>query len=278
MIQIITDTTAVLSKEDIEKYNLIVIPQVIHIDNETYFEGIEIDVPQFLEKLKTAKNPPKTAAPPPELFAKEFKRFSGGEVTLLCIHPSAEVSGTVRSATTAAQDFPHLDIRIIDTRLIASPLATLVLLAAQWAGEGMNADQIVSQLKEMIPRCQVYFMVDTLEYLAKGGRIGGASALLGSVLQIKPILTFKNGRVEPFEKERTYKRAFERMIAIAEERIEKGKESYLTIMHAAAREQAEELATRLSSKLSISTIPIYEMPPAIITHGGPGILGIAFFT
>jgi len=278
MIQIITDTTAVLSKEDIERYNIIVSPQIIHIDDETYLEGIEIDVPEFLEKLKRAKNLPKTAAPPPELFVKEFERFLNGNTTILCIHPSAEVSGTVRSATVAAQDFPQLDIRVIDTRLIASPLATLVLLAAQWAEEGVQADEIVSRISQMIKRCQVYFMVDTLEYLAKGGRIGGASALLGSVLQIKPILTFKDGRVELFEKERTYKRAFERMISIAEERIEKDKESYLSIMHAGAREQAQEMANRLSSRLSISNIPIYEMPPAIITHGGPGILGMAFFT
>ncbi|PWH17240.1 MAG: hypothetical protein DDG59_08360 [Anaerolineae bacterium] len=277
MIQIITDTTAVLSKEDIKKYNLIVIPQIIHIDEETYLEGLEIDVPKFLEKLKTAKNLPKTAAPPPELFAKEFARLKDNQTTILCIHPSAEVSGTVRSATIAAQNFSDLDIRIIDTRLIASPLATLVLLAAQWAQEGVEADEIVCRIHEMIPRCQVFFMVDTLEYLAKGGRIGGASALLGSVLQIKPILTFKDGRVEAFEKERTYKRAFERMIQITEERIEKGKESYLSIMHAGAQDQAQELADRLSSKLSISNIPIYEMPPAIITHAGPGILGIAFF-
>ncbi len=277
MIQIITDTTAVISKEDIEKYNLIVIPQIINIDEDTYLEGIEIDVPQFLEKLRTAKNLPKTAAPPPELFSREFEQFNGTDTTILCIHPSSEVSGTVRSATIAAQDFPQLDIRIIDTRLIASPLATLVLLAAQWAQEGIHPDQIVERLIQMIPRCQVYFMVDTLEFLAKGGRIGGAAALLGSVLQIKPILTFKDGRVETFEKERTYKRAFERMIAIAEERIDVSHESYITIMHAGVKEQAIELAERLSSKLSITKIPIYEMPPAIITHGGPGILGIAFF-
>ncbi|GAB4473460.1 MAG: DegV family protein [Anaerolineales bacterium] len=276
MIQIITDTTAVLAKEDIEKHKIIVIPQVINIDEETYLEGIDIDVPTFLEKLRKAKNLPKTAAPPPELFMREFERFNH-EATIICIHPSSDVSGTVRSATIAAQDFPQLDIRIIDTRLIASPLASLVLLAAQWAEEGISADEILSQIREMIPRCRVYFMVDTLEYLAKGGRIGGASALLGSVLQIKPILTFKDGKVETFEKERTYKRAFERMISIAEEQIEKGKESYLTIMHAGVEEQAHELASRLSAKLSIPTIPIYEMPPAIITHGGPGILGIAFF-
>lgn len=278
MIQIITDTTAVLSKEDIERYGLIVIPQVIHIDEETYLEGIEIDVPQFLAKLKTAKNLPKTAAPPPELFTKEFARFTDQNTTILCIHPSSEVSGTVRSATVAAQDFPHLDIRVIDTRLIASPLATLVLLAAQWAQEGIPADEIVSRIHEMIPRCHVFFMVDTLEYLAKGGRIGGAAALLGSVLQIKPILTFKDGRVEPYEKERTYRRAFERMIEITVERIDKEKETYLSVMHAGVEEQARLLAQRLSTQLSIPNIPIYEMPPAIITHGGPGILGIAFFT
>lgn len=278
MIQIITDTTAVLSKEDIERYGIIVIPQVIHIDEETYLEGIEIDVSQFLAKLKTAKNLPKTAAPPPELFTKEFARFTDQNTTILCIHPSSEVSGTVRSATVAAQDFPHLDIRVIDTRLIASPLATLVLLAAQWAQEGVPADEIVSRIHEMIPRCHVFFMVDTLEYLAKGGRIGGAAALLGSVLQIKPILTFKDGRVEPYEKERTYRRAFERMIEITVERIDKEKECYLSVMHAGVEEQARLLAQRLSTQLSIPNIPIYEMPPAIVTHGGPGILGIAFFT
>ncbi|MCX8062053.1 MAG: DegV family protein [Anaerolineales bacterium] len=278
MIQIITDTTAVVSKEDIERYSLIVIPQVIHIDDETYLEGIEIDVPQFLAKLRSAKNLPKTAAPPPELFTKEFARFTDTNITILCIHPSSEVSGTVRSATVAAQDFPHLDIRVIDTRLIASPLATLVLLAAQWAKDGVEADEIVTRIHELTPRCHVFFMVDTLEYLAKGGRIGGAAALLGSVLQIKPILTFKDGRVEPFEKERTYKRAFERMIAITVEKINKEKDCYLTVMHAGVEEQAQELVHRLSTELSIPHIPLYEMPPAIITHGGPGILGISFFT
>ncbi|MCS7247253.1 MAG: DegV family protein [Anaerolineales bacterium] len=278
MIQIITDTTAVLSKEQIEKHNLIVIPQIIHIDDETYLEGVDIDTPQFLAKLKTTKTLPKTAAPPPELFAKEFARFAHQDVTILCIHPSAEVSGTVRSATLAAQDFPHLDIRIIDTRLIASPLATLVTLAAQWAESGVEADEIVSRIYGLIPRCRIYFMVDTLEYLAKGGRIGGASALLGSVLQIKPILTFKEGRVEVFEKERTHRRAFERLIEIAVEGIERNRECYPTVMHAGAEDQARELAKRVSTQLLIPEIPIYTMPPAIITHGGPGILGIAFFT
>lgn len=284
MIQVITDTTAVVSQEDIKTYNLIVIPQIIHIDDETYLEGIDIDVPTFLSKLKTAKSLPKTAAPPPEFFTKEFARFTDQNISILCIHPSSEVSGTVRSATIAAQEFPHLDIRIIDTRLIASPLATLVLLAAQWARDGVPAEEIVTRIRDLIPRCQVFFMVDTLEYLAKGGRIGGAAALLGSMLQIKPILTFKNGRVEPFEKERTYSRAFERLIAITVERIDigkvgkVGKECYLTVMHAGVREQAQELSHRLSEKLSIPSIPIYEMPPAIITHGGPGILGTTFFT
>ncbi|MFN3309429.1 MAG: DegV family protein [Anaerolineales bacterium] len=277
MIQVVTDTTAVVSREDIAKYNLIVIPQIINIDEETFLEGIEIDVPQFLAKLKTAKTLPKTAAPPPELFAKEFAQFNDKNTTILCIHPSSEVSGTVRSATLAAQDFPHLDIRVIDTRLIASPLATLVLLAAQWAESGVPADEIVARIYEMIPRCHIFFMVDTLEYLAKGGRIGGAAALLGSVLQIKPILTFRDGRVEAFEKERTHKRAFERMVTLTLERIDQGKECYLTVMHAGVEEQAHELTHRLSTELSIPNIPIYEMPPAIITHAGPGIIGVAFF-
>lgn len=278
MVKIITDTTSVLPKSIAESYDIAVIPQIIHIDEDTFYEGIDIDVPQFLQRLQKSRSLPKTAAPPPELFIREFEKHTDPAEPIVCIHPSSEVSGTVRSATIAAQDFPHLDIRVIDTRVIASPLATLVILAAQWAQQGLDADEIVERLKSMYQACQIFFLVDTLEYLAKGGRIGGAAALVGSMLQIKPILTFVDGRVEAFEKERTHKRALEKLISIVKERIPKQNQPHLSIMHAGIPAQAEEFARDLANRLSISEIPIYEVPPAIITHGGPGILGVAFFT
>jgi DegV family protein with EDD domain len=131
------------------------------------------------------------------LFIKEFEKLVPLGEPILCIHPSTEVSGTVRSAQVAAGEFPGADIRIIDTRVIASPLATMVELAARWASEGTRRGQhIEMRIHAMIPCCRIYFMVSTLEYLAKGGRIGGAAALLGSVCSIKPILTFVEGSGE----------------------------------------------------------------------------------
>ncbi len=278
MVRIITDTTSVLPQEIAKKYRIPVIPQIIHFDDETYLEGIEIDNATFLRKLKSSKNLPKTSAPPPELFAQEFQKTTDPNEAIICIHPSIEVSGTIRSATIAARDFSYLDIRIIDTKVVASPLATMVTLAAQWAQEGLSADVIIDNLNQLIQDCHLYFLVDTLEYMAKGGRIGNASALLGSVLQIKPILMFKNGQVDVFEKERTHKRALERLENIVVEQIPKNREAYLSLMHADIPDKIKEFADRLSESLSIPSIPIFEIPPAIITHAGPGVLGVGFFT
>jgi DegV family protein with EDD domain len=276
MVQIITDTTACLQQEIVSKYQIPVISQVINFGNDSYLEGIDMDTAAFMQRLKTSPELPKTAAPPPELFIKEFERLVPLGESILCIHPSTEVSGTVRSAQVAAAEFPGADIRVIDTRIIASPLATLVELAARWAAEGIDVDSIEMRIRSMIPCCRIYFMVSTLEYLAKGGRIGGASALLGSLLQIKPILTFVDGRVDTFEKERTHNHAVNRLKNLVIRQVT-GQDAYLTVMHAGVPEQGQALADDLKSRLGLLNVPIHHMPPAIITHGGPGILGVGFF-
>ncbi|HNT22789.1 MAG TPA: DegV family protein [Anaerolineales bacterium] len=277
MTAIITDTTSGLPAEIAQKYQIPVIPQIITFGEESYYEGIELSNAQFIKKLRVASQLPKTAAPPPELFVKEFERLVPTNQTIFCIHPSAEVSGTVRSATVAAQDFPGADIRVIDTRTIGSPLATLVQLAAEWAASGLDADTIEERLEQMIPFSRIYFMVSTLEFLAKGGRIGGAAALLGNLLQIKPILVFRDGKVDQFERERTYRRAFARLKELARQQLPGDGTGYLSIMHADVPEEAMILASDLRAELNISHIPIIDLPPAVVTHGGPGILAVAFF-
>jgi DegV family protein with EDD domain len=276
MVKIITDTTACLQPETIQKYEIPVIPQVINFGNESFLEDVEMDLTTFMQRLKTAPELPKTAAPPPELFIKEFERLVPFGEPIICIHPSTEVSGTVRSAQLAAAEFPQADIRIVDTRIIASPLATLVELAAEWAAEGDDVDSIERRIRTMIPCCRIFFLVSTLEYLAKGGRIGGASALLGSVLQIKPILTFVDGQVNQFEKARTQNHAVNRLKDLVIRQIP-ASDAYLTVMHAGVPEQGQTLAEDLKSMLGLAHVPIHHMPPAIITHGGPGILGVGFF-
>ncbi len=277
MVHIITDTTSGLPPEIAARYHIPVIPQVINFGNESFFEGVELDNAAFMQRLRASAELPKTAAPPPDLFVKEFERLvpSGGPI--LCIHPSADVSGTVRAATVAAQDFPEADIRVIDTRTVASPLATLVELAAEWAAAGVDADTIIARLKDLSGRCRVYFLVETLDYLARGGRIGGATALIGSMLQIKPILSLQDGKVEPYERERTYKRALARLKEIAFEQFPRKVPGYLSVMHAAVPDRAEDLAQELGSTLNQKYVPILDVPPAIVVHGGPGILGVAFF-
>jgi DegV family protein with EDD domain len=277
MVQIITDTTSCLSDDIARQYHIPVIPQIINFGEESFYEGHEIDIETFMTRLKASNELPKTAAPPPELFTEEFKRFVPYGEPILCIHPSSEVSGTVRSATVAAQDFPEADIRVIDTRVIASPLGTMVEMAARWAAEGRTVDEIVVQLESMIKRCRVYFLVDTLEYLAKGGRIGGASALLGSVLRVKPILTVRGGHVDQFERERTHKRAVRRLIEIVHQQIPNNGEGYLSVMHAGVPNEANLLAEELSEMINQPVVPVANVPPAIVTHGGPGILGAGFF-
>jgi DegV family protein with EDD domain len=278
MIHIITDTTSGLKPDISQRYQIPIIPQIINFGERSYYEGVDLDNTTFMQMLIASKELPKTAAPPPEFFVQEFTRLVPLGGTIFCIHPSMEVSGTVRSALTAAQEFPDADIRVIDTRTIGSPLATLVELTAQWASQGLEADDIEKKLKDLIPRNRVYFLVDTLEYLVKGGRLGGATALVGSVLKIKPILTLKGGRVDQFDKERTQKRAIARIFELVKHQADRNGEAYISVMHAAVPELAREFAGLLRKEFNLDYVPILDVPPAIVTHGGPGILAAAFFT
>lgn len=277
MVNIITDTTAGLPDEVAERYNVPVIPQVIIFGSDSYLEGQEIDHATFMEQLQRSNELPKTSAPPPELFVEAFERLVPQGEAILCIHPSSELSGTVRSATVAAANFPDADIRVIDTRVIGSPLATLVTLAAEWSASGVDADAIEARIRDLIPRCRIYFLVATLEYLAKGGRIGGAAALLGSVLQVKPILTLQDGRADQLERTRTHKRAVARLKELVLEQIPDDGSGHLSVMHASAPEQAQDLANDLCARLDLPSVPILDVPPAIVTHAGPGVLAVAFF-
>ncbi|MEW5941675.1 MAG: DegV family protein, partial [Chloroflexota bacterium] len=197
--------------------------------------------------------------------------------SVIVVAPSGKVSGTVRSAETAAQEFARMDIRVVDTLTIACNLASLVLLADDMAKAGKSADEIVAKLNDMIPRGRIYFLVATLEYLAKGGRIGGAKKLLAELLEIKPILQIREGQVEPFEQQRTHKRALARLEEVAREQCPKNAEARLSVMHAEAEEEVRDVATRLGSWWGSGEIPIYELPPAIVTHGGPKTMGVGFF-
>jgi len=277
MVKIVADTTSGLPRELLKSLNIPLIPQIVVFGEESYRDDTELDTAAFLAKLKASKVLPKTAAPAPALYNPIYALAQQRNESVIVIAPSEKVSGTVRAATVAAQDFPGMDVRVIDSLTIAGNLASLVLIADAWAKSGLDADTIIMRLNEWIPRGRIYFLVNTLEYLQKGGRIGGAKALMGELLQVKPILCLREGQVEPFEQQRTKKRAVARLLEIVEEQCPKGPDSHLCVMHADAVEEASVLAANMKSRMNLTSIPIYELPPAIVVHGGPGVLAIGFF-
>ena len=278
-VRILADTTAGLPPEFLQAHPIEVVPQVILFGEESLLEEVGISYPEFVRRLKGASELPKTAAPPPGEYVKAFGRELGRAKCLIVVAPSVDVSGTVRSALTAKEgSFPSADIRVLDTRTVGGNQATMVQLAVGWAEQGMAPDEILARLQAMIPRGRTYFLVSTLEYLRRGGRIGGASALVGGALQIKPILEIKDGHVEVLEKVRTENRAIERLKELVERDCPRSAEGHLCVMHAADREGAEALASDLCRRLGLSSIPIYTLGAAITTHAGPGALGVGFFT
>ncbi|MEW6651418.1 MAG: DegV family protein [Chloroflexota bacterium] len=230
-----------------------------------------------MQRLKSSPTLPKTSAPYPSLYQPYLEKMSRTGEPILIICPSKKMSGTVRSAEAAALDFPNADIRIIDTNTIGSGLGSIVRQAVAWQKAGLSADQIEQNIKEMSARNRTYFLVDTLEYLHKGGRIGAAQALVGSMLQMKPILCLKDGQVAAHSTERTRKKAMAKFLDLILAECPKSQAACVTIQHGGVPEQAETLAADLKARLGVKDIPIYYLPPAVMVHGGPGVLGVSFF-
>jgi len=277
MISLIADTTSSIPPAVANELGIAYVPQVIIFGNESFKDDYELDTETFIKRLRASTELPKTAAPSPAFYAPYFEKFSANGDTIVVLVPSGDVSGTLRGATVGAEDFPNADIRIIDTRTVGSGLGSLVFKAHQWIKEGMDADTLVARIKEMASRQRVYFVVDTLEYLHKGGRIGGAKMLMGSLLQVKPILQVTDGHIEPFENQRTKRRAVARLKEIIADDCPRDGDAHLTIMHGDALEDANQFADELAAETGMPRPEIYNLPPAILVHAGPGVLAASFF-
>jgi DegV family protein with EDD domain len=277
MVKIVSDTTSGLPREIAEHLGIALVPQIVVFGEKSYRDDTELDTATFLQLLKASKSLPKTAAPPPLMYYPIFQAAIDEGETVIVIAPSQKVSGTVRSALSAKDDFSNADIRVIDTQTVAGNLGSLAILAAKLAQEGRTADEIVAEIEKMIPRGRTFFVIDTLEYLQKGGRIGGAKALIGELLQVKPILQILDGQVQSFDQERTKKRATARLIEIVEEQVKGSTEPHLCVMQVDALDEADAIRRELGSRLGIQNIPVYELPPAIVVHAGPKTLAIGFF-
>lgn len=277
MTLIVADTTCGLPRPLLEERGIPVIPQVITFEEESYHDDRELDTATFLEKLRTSPTLPKTSAPEPWLYYSVFEEARKSSQSVIVVAPTSKASGTVRSAQTAAREFPDVDIRVVDSQTVSANLGSLVLLADDMAKAGQSPDEILARLDALIPRGQLYFVVDTLEYLARGGRIGGAARLLADLLEIKPILQVKDGQVEPCERHRTKRRALARLVDVVAEAFQGGTGSYLSVIHVQAEAEVQKLVEDLQARVPVASIPVYELPPAIVVHSGPKAIGVGFF-
>ncbi len=277
MTVIVADTTCGLPKSLLDQRGIPFVPQVVVFGDQSFHDDGELDTPEFLKKLKASPALPKTAAPEPTLYYPIFEKAKARGESVIVVAPSAKLSGTLRSAEVAGQEFPGLDIRLIDTLTVSCNLGSLVLLADDMAKAGKSPEQIERAIQELIPRGRIYFVVDTLEYLAKGGRIGAAKALVGELIQVKPILMICDGQAAPYEQQRTRKRSLARLAEIVASQCPKSDSAHLAVIQVAAEQEAQAFAADLKSRMNMSEVPIYELPPAIVVHGGPGTMGVGFF-
>ncbi len=278
MIQIIADTLSCISPDEAKKLGITLLPQIVIFGEKSYRDDTEIDAIQFLDKARVSRIFPSTAAPAPILYQPIFQGIADKKDTALVICPSAKVSGTFQSVEKAAAEFPDADIRIVDTQLLAAGLGTVVQFALRCVENGMKVDELISEVMKLCQNNRTLVLVDTLEFLKRGGRIGAASAFIGGLLDMKPILAFRNGQIEPIEKQRTKKKALARIKEMIAADCARNKSANLVIMHGDAIQEAEMLASELKSDLGITEVKIIFPPPAILVHSGPGVLAISYFT
>ena len=271
-VAIVTDSTAFLDKETLQKYGIEVVPLYINFP-DTVIEDGSIDNDVFLQKLKTSTTLPFTSQPAPGDFVKVFQPLleEGNEVVAIFI--SSRMSGTVENARAAVKMLETDKISIVDSLTTSGGLGMLAIEAAKDAEKGKSCEEIVSRVERLKSNQRLLFIPDTLEYLRKGGRIGGAQAFLGTILQIKPILHFYEGKVEAFDKVRTMKKAMERIV---QELPQSTEALYAAVLHAGAPKRAEKMIELVQEQLPGLDVQLFELSPVISTHVGPGVVSLAF--
>ncbi len=276
-VRVVTDSTANLPKELAASLQIHVVPLRVLFGNEAFADGIDLTDEEFYQRLREAKVLPRTSQPSAGEFAEVYRRLAREGASIISIHISGKLSGTVASAEAARLMLPEAEITVLDTLSVSMGLGLLALRAAQAAQEGRPHGEIVEVVSQLSPRVRVMFVVDTLEYLQRGGRIGGAAALVGSLLSLKPILAVRDGRVEPLERVRTKAKAVERMLALMAEEVPAGARLHAAVLHGQAPAEATALAERLKVRFQPVEVFTGEVGPVLATHAGPGVLGVAFY-
>ncbi len=275
-VRIVTDSSSDLPPDLAQQWNITVIPAYIIIDDKPHRGGVDITADEFFRKLEAGGPLPTTAQPSVADFTATYQELLDQGHSVVSIHVSGKLSGTVNSAEQARAALGEEAagrIEIVDSQLASIPVGLMTLAAARRAAEGTESHaQVAEQVRQGLPRYQTFFLLDTLTYLQKGGRIGKAQAFLGSVLNVKPILTIQDGLVHPVERARRWDRGLARLVELAQQLAPVEE---LAVIYSTKPQDAEALKDRLSSLLPSGEIVVARFGPALGTHIGPGGLGVA---
>jgi DegV family protein with EDD domain len=276
-VAVVTDSTAYLPTELEKAHHLYVVPLMLMLGGKTWRDGVDIDPAAFYKLLEESDEFPTTSQPSvatfKELFEQLLQEYEGIVVVLL----ADELSGTMDSALSAKAEMPDAPIEIIDSRGISVMLGFHVLAAARAADAGGDLQTVANAARALVGRVRMYFTVDTLEYLHRGGRIGAAAKLLASSLGIKPLLHIHNGIVTPLTKVRTRRRALNHLVELVEEQMAGQESVHLGVFDVAAAAEADVLQQRLEERLHPVEMIRTECSPVLGAHGGPGFIGVAFY-
>jgi len=276
-VAIVTDSSAYIPDDLVSAYNIKVAPLVVIWNNETLLDNVDIGPDEFYERLSSAKVMPSTSQATIHAFAEIFKNLHAQGYEILTVVISSVLSGTLDSAIQAKAMVPEATIELIDSKLTSLPLAFMALSAARAAKQGASLEDCKRIAEEIRKHTEVFFAVDTLEFLHRGGRIGGASRFLGTALNLKPILQLKEGKVEALERVRTSKRAHERLIELLKTSVNGfEKINMMGVVAAAAPESAAHLLDEIKRNFIPDEIMLANLSPAIGTHTGPGTVGVAY--
>ncbi len=273
-VAIVTDSTAYLPASILEEYSIEVIPLVVIWNGETYRDGIDITTADFYNRLSQSDSLPSTSQPSVESFKECFQSLLNEGKDVAAILISSGISGTVNSALQAKTALESDRIEIIDSQTAGMAAGLHVLAAAKKAAAGGTLKEVTEVARQAQLVTDVVFAVDTLEFLHRGGRIGGAKRFLGSMLNIKPILEMKEGKIDAADQVRTQKRALERLMEIIDEKSAGKLPLRMAVMHSNVPDQAQALIEKLQTRFEPEEIYLAELSPVIGTHVGPGTLAI----
>jgi DegV family protein with EDD domain len=277
-IALVTDSTAYLPKEAIAKYSITVTPQVLIWGEQTFYDGVDITPAEFYSRLKTAKVMPTTSQVSIGTMQKTFQGLVDKGFQVLGIFLSSKLSGTVQSALQGREGMSSGKdkVVVIDSNSTAMAMGFQVLLVAGALADGASLSDAQKLAEKARDYTGVYFAVDTLEFLHRGGRIGGAQRFLGSALNLKPILALQDGRVEAIERVRTKSKALDRVLELVIEQAKGKTPIRLATLHANAEAEARDLLVKASAELHPVETVLSEVSPAIGAHIGPGTVGLAY--